>query len=220
MGFGPGLLRRVLFDQAFVDASDENRRDSEWPATLFTCVAHELYTPTVVATDDVELHELGVVPLLAQIYRLCQEHAPDLEENFERVRRMSLTDQLASKKQLSKMKKNSDADQGAMKRKSPESATQSGTDLPFTSCARSASGSSQRQPSAVSNILPVHPGHPQPHRLSFRGNRPEDPDRVDLATHVRRGDSHILAPEYASYAGKQQWLMDQVCLLMRSFITF
>ena len=94
-GFGPGLLRRVLFDQAFVDASDENRRDSEWRETVFTTVTHKLHTPTVVPTDDVELDALGVVPLLAQIYRLCQEHAPDLEENFDRVRRMSLSDQLS-----------------------------------------------------------------------------------------------------------------------------
>ena len=97
-GFGPGLLRRVLFDQAFVDASDENRRDSRWQATPFTSVANKLYMPTVLPTDDVQLDELGVVPLLAQIYRLCQEHAPDLEENFERVRRMSLSDQLVLKK--------------------------------------------------------------------------------------------------------------------------
>ena len=99
------------------------------------------------------------------------------------------------------MKKNSDAGQGAMKRKTPESATQSGTDLPSTGSAGSASGSSQREASAVNNILPVHSGHPQPQRLSFRGNRAQDSDRVDLATHVRRGDSHILAPEYALVNG-------------------
>ena len=89
--------------------------------------------------------------------------------------------------------------------------------MPSGGSAGSASASRQRKPSAVRYMLPVHPGHHQPPRLSFRGNRVHDPDRADLATHVRQGDSHVLAPEYASYAGKQQWLMDQVCLLLRSF---
>ena len=74
----------------------------------------KLHTPTVVPTADGDLDALGDVPLLAQIYRLCQEHAPDMEENFDIVRRMSVSDQEALKRDSCKMKKNSGAGQGAL----------------------------------------------------------------------------------------------------------
>ena len=131
---------------------------------LFTSFTTALCMPTQTPSGEVQVAQVGEMPVLARIYRLCQEYAPYLEDNFQSVVESTLTEHEALLKKLSGKKKKDTQmtlteqqelvrqltgkkkkhkEPGSMKRKEPESATQSFTNLSLPASARSARGSSQ-----------------------------------------------------------------------------